>query len=48
MYPVNETMVSGNLVEMIKNIAAISSDTVNLGYIKSPWIKFSGVTVSGK
>jgi PmbA protein len=48
MYPVNETMVSGNLVEMLENVAAISSETVNLGYIKSPWIKFKGVTVSGK
>jgi len=48
MYPVNETMVTGNLVEMLENINTISTETVNFGYTESPWINFSGVTISGK
>jgi len=47
-YPVSETMISGNLVEMIKNIVSISSERINTGYQIYPWIKFDGVTVSGK
>ena len=47
-YPISETMVSGNLVEMLKNIKQISSERVNSGYHFYPWIKFDGLTVSGK
>ncbi len=47
-YPISETMVSGNLVEMLKNIKQISSERVNSGYHLYPWIKFEGLTVSGK
>ena len=47
-YPISETMVSGNLVEMLKNITQISSERVNSGYHLYPWIKFDGLTVSGK
>jgi PmbA protein len=47
-YPVSETMISGNLVEMIKNIVEISTERINTGYQIYPWIKFDGVTVSGK
>ena len=47
-YPISETMVSGNLVEMLKNITQISSERVNSGYHYYPWIKFDGLTVSGK
>jgi PmbA protein len=47
-YPVNETMITGNLVEMLQNIEQISQERVNPGYHIYPWIKFKGVTVSGK
>ena len=47
-YPISETMISGNLVEMMKNIKQISSERVNSGYHLYPWIKFDGLTVSGK
>ncbi len=48
MYPITETMVSGNLKEMMKNIKSISSERVNNGNSILPWITFSGVSVSGK
>ena len=47
-YPVSETMINGNLVEMLKNIVSISAETINSGYHIFPWIKFGGLTISGK
>jgi PmbA protein len=47
-YPINETMITGNLVEMLMNIKQISKERVNPGYQIYPWIKFGGVTISGK
>ena len=47
-YPISETMINGNIVDMIKNIKQISSERVNSGYHLYPWIKFDGLTVSGK
>lgn len=44
--PLRETMISGNVAEMIKNIVAISSDTVNDSSSVLPWIAFDGITVS--
>ncbi len=46
--PISETMINGNIVEMLKNIVQISSERVNCGYHIYPWIKFDGLTVSGK
>ena len=47
-HPISETMVSGNIVEMFKNIKGISKELINNGAGLTPWIKFDGVTVSGK
>jgi len=47
-YPISETMISGNLVEMMMNIKEISKERINSGYHNYPWIKFEGLTVSGK
>ena len=47
-YPVSETMVSGNIKEMLNSVKDISAETVNKGYSIYPWITFSGITVSGK
>jgi PmbA protein len=47
-FPISETMVTGNLVEMMMNIKEISKERVNPGYHLYPWIKFDGLTVSGK
>ena len=46
--PVNETMIAGNLAEMIKNIANISKERIDYGSEIYPWIQVKGITVSGK
>lgn len=45
---VSETMINGNLADILKNISAISSETVCDGTSVLPYIAFEGVTVSGK
>lgn len=47
-YPVSETMISGNVKEMLNNIVDISKERVNFGSVVYPWIQFSHITVSGK
>ena len=47
-YPVAETMVSGNLVELFRNVASVSKERVHFGVRSLPWMLASGVTVSGK
>ncbi len=45
---VSETMISGNLADMLQNVAAISKETVVDGYSVLPYAAFGGITVSGK
>lgn len=47
-YPIRETMVSGNIVQMLNNIEQISKERNNDGFQCLPWIKFNGITISGK
>ena len=47
-YPISETMVAGNLKQMFKEIRYISKERNNNGESITPWITFSGITVSGK
>jgi PmbA protein len=45
---INETMISCNLLDMLKNIRAISREQICNGYYKLPYIAFDGVVISGK
>ncbi len=45
---VSETMISGNILDMLNNIVAISKEQVTDGSTLMPWAEFDGVTVSGK
>ncbi len=45
---VSETMISGNLATLLKNITMISSERVNNGEGIMPWVKATGVVISGK
>lgn len=45
---VSETMISGNLIEMLRNLRGLSADTVCDGSFVLPWAAFDGITVSGK
>ncbi len=44
----SETMISGNLADMLKNIYAISDDEICDGMTVLPYMAFNGITVSGK
>ena len=44
----SETMISGNLGDLLKNVYAISKETVRDGAGELPYAAFGGVTVSGK
>ena len=44
---VNETMISGNLADMLKNIGGISCELVCSGSYVLPWVVFQGVVISG-
>lgn len=39
--PVNEVMISVNLVDLFSRIEAVSSDVINTGFREMPWIKTS-------
>lgn len=45
---VSETMINGNLSDMLCNIHGISAETVCDGASVLPWAAFNGVTISGK
>ena len=44
---VNETMISGNLADMLKNIGGISAELVCSGSYALPWVVFRNVVISG-
>jgi len=45
---IQETMLSFNVTDAIKNIAAISKERITNGQSILPWCCFDGITVSGK
>ena len=44
----SETMISGNLADMLKNVYAISDEQICDGSSVLPHIAFNGITISGK
>ena len=44
----SETMISGNLADMLNNLYDISKETLEDGDISLPYMAFDGITVSGK
>lgn len=47
-YPINETMMSLNLVDIFNNILAISAETFNSGSMIMPYMTVGGVSLSRK
>ena len=45
-YPLIETMVSGNFQDLLMNIRAVSSESINFGGGEFPYLIASGVTIS--
>jgi PmbA protein len=48
MFPVHETMITGNIAELFMNFQAISKERINFGTGIYPWVLAGGITVSGK
>lgn len=46
--PLSEVMIAGNLGDMLRDTVAVSQERENSGYWLLPWIRVSGVTISGK
>ena len=46
--PLSEVMISGNLANMLRDTVAVSQERENSGYWLLPWIRVSGITISGK
>ena len=47
-YPINETMISANILKLLENITEISKERVNFGYSILPWVKVKDIAISGK
>ncbi len=47
-YPLSETMISGNMAQMLNDLKGISKESVNYGSAVMPYAAFDGITVSGK
>jgi PmbA protein len=47
-YPVNETMITGNIADMFMNIKAVSKECINFGTGIYPWVLVDNLTISGK
>jgi PmbA protein len=45
-YPISETMISGNLADVLLNIDAISSERADFGHAIYPWVRTTGIGVS--
>lgn len=46
-HPVSETMISGNLAQILKNVVGISQEVSCDGTCVLPYVAFGGITVSG-
>ena len=45
-YPISETMVSGNLANVLQNIVAVSAERADFGSGICPWLRVSGIGIS--
>jgi len=47
-YPISETMISANLIEMFNNIKAISAETINTGSSIIPFMQIGNIHIAPK
>jgi PmbA protein len=45
-FPIKETTVSGNMVDLLQSVEAVSSERLNNGGSVYPWVRVSGITAS--
>jgi PmbA protein len=46
--PIAETMIAGNLADLLLAVSAVSRERVDFGSAVLPWVRAGGVTISGK
>ncbi len=46
LYPINETMITGNILEIFKNIDAVSIETAENAIITSPWMRSKNINIT--
>ncbi len=46
--PVKETMIAGNLADLLLAVTAVSRERIDFGSALLPWVRAGGVTISGK
>lgn len=46
LYPINETMITANILEIFKNVDAVSSEVSGNDKVKSPWIRSKGINIT--
>jgi len=45
-YPIAETMISGNLAALLKNVADVSRERADFGFAVYPWCRVTGIGIS--
>jgi PmbA protein len=45
-FPIKETTVSGNMVDLLNSVDAVSAERLNTGSSLLPWVRVTGVTAS--
>ena len=45
-FPIKETTVSGNMVDLLQSVEAVSTERLNTGGSVYPWVRVSGITAS--
>ena len=45
-FPIKETTVSGNMVDLLNSVDAVSTERLNTGSSLLPWVRVTGVTAS--
>ena len=45
-FPISETMVSGNMATLLRDIVAVSSERADYGSAHFPWVRVAGIGVS--
>ena len=47
-YPLQETMIAGNLISLFREITAVSRERVDFGFALLPWLASQGVTIAAQ
>ncbi len=45
-FPLSETMISGNMAQLLRNIVAISAERADFGSAIYPWVRVTGIGIS--